>query len=201
MDLRQREKQIIEAAIECIFRSGVQKTNANLIAKRLGIPSSLVFYYFPNQKKLFDTLIGYIVSVNRSVVFSHIEKKTVKGTFERIQAYIEGNLEWGKKNPAHVAVMMYGLVESSHNPEMREAVVTALQGGEDRVYSLLAVGVAEKEFSLGLGIREMARTIHQSLIGAIIRQYFTGSDQPQVDSQKVMREMTRKLLIPRKGKT
>jgi len=62
-----KQQQILEAAIQCVHEVGIEKTNAKLIAERLDMPTSLIFYYFPKQHQIFESIVMYIVTANNSL--------------------------------------------------------------------------------------------------------------------------------------
>lgn len=173
--LKNRKLLIIESAIQCMKERGSGGTNSNVVAKIMGIRPSNVFYYFPKQSDLFEAMVDYIILSNIEVVGRFSRPQT---SFRaQLEDYIVGNLKWGEENPAHVAVLYYGISEVLSNREIGTVVAESLQNGEERVYTLLAKGVVEREFVVVGEIRDASKVIHQAVIGAITQQLLSLTGQ------------------------
>lgn len=171
MPPKDKKTAILDAAILCISKYGIEKTNTHSVAKELGVVQSGVHYHFPKQEQLFDSLIHRIVAVNHALVSQMQEKAKAEKNLARLKIYIKGNLIWAAKHPEHVAVLLYSVMRTSHSPSMKKMVTAVLGVGEQTIYSLLAAGAVEREFSVEGEVREMAKFIHGSLIGAIVQYH------------------------------
>jgi AcrR family transcriptional regulator len=163
-----KQQQILEAAIQCVHEVGIEKTNAKLIAERLEMPTSLVFYYFPKQQQIFESIVMYIVTANNALVTDLLAKQAVRSAKEQLMLYVEGNFRWAAAYRSHGSVLLYGVLSASHDPVIKKVVQTAFSAGEERIYHMINHGVVEKEFSGELVPRETARNIHQMIVGSIM---------------------------------
>lgn len=166
------KKKILETTIKCISTHGIERTNARLVADKLGISQSAVFYHFPKQEMLFNSLIIQIVEVNNNLLASMIEKKHDFTNFEKLQIYVKANLKWAFEHKDHVAVLLFGVVETSHDKDKKNQIKQILREGEDKVYSFIVAGIAEKEFKIQGTPRDLAKFFHKAVIGMIVSSIY-----------------------------
>ncbi len=176
MPKKNKKTEIFDAAIRCIGKLGIERTNAQAIADELGVAQSGIFYYFPKQETLFDSLTGYIAEVNHLVVTKLLEKRKPKTAYEGLSTHIEGNFLWAKRHPDQVAVLMLSIAKTAHSKFMQDLLKRLFAVGEDRIYAYLTVGVAERQFTVRGDIRDLASFIQKTLIGFIIAQYLSKRD-------------------------
>jgi len=167
----ERKKSIILEAVRATSELGFKKTNARSIAERLGIQPSNVFYYFKTEPDLTKAMLAQIVLTNEDVVEKFTDKKQPTSCRQKLKCYILGNLEWAINHRESVNVLLYGICEGQSDPELLQLISKALLLGEDKVYNLIVAGIAEDEFRLTIDLkpREVAKALHQSIIGHIVR--------------------------------
>ena len=170
-----KKEAIARAAMICISKYGIEKTNSYAIAKEMGIAQSGVFYHFPSQTDLFDSLLTRISLKNHELVSQLQKKKKTASNLERLKIYITGNLAWAHRFPEQVGVLLNSFMKTSYSKAMTEKVLVTLGAGEESIYRYLACGVVEKEFRVRGEIRETAKLIHETLIGAIISFHYSRS--------------------------
>lgn len=173
--MKRQNKQIAiyNAAIRCIGKYGVEKTNAQSIARELGIAPSGIFYYFPKQDQIFDSLVAYIAEINHTIVSELLQKRKPKTHWERLLIHVEGNLLWVKKYPDQMAVLLLSVVKTGRSRTMRERIGRLMSIGEERLYTHLTAGVAEREFAVEGEIRSMASFLHKALIGMTVSYHYS----------------------------
>lgn len=160
---------IIKTAIRCIAHHGIEGTSADVIAKKMGIAQSGIFYYYPKQEDIFDSLIEYIASVNHDVVSKYLEKANPKSPRQVLTGHLLGNLRWAEKNPDHVSVLLVSMAKTGRSRTMRDRVNRIFQVGEERIVSLL------RDLHCRADAREAGAFIHQALTGVIISHYYSQS--------------------------
>lgn len=163
---------ILETAITCIAKYGIERTSTPVIARELGIAQSGVFYHFESQQELFDSLLVHIVAGNHRIVEQLRERTRPRTAFEGLLAYVRGNLYWAQRERYHVGVLLYSYMKTSYSRTMRRTVADVMAFGENTVYGHLATGVAEKQLTVEGDLRAMAKFLHQALIGAIIAFHY-----------------------------
>lgn len=163
---KDKREQILDTASKCIVKYGLQKTNAQLIADELKISQTTVFYYFPKQHILFDSLFDFIVGVGREFVTGPMAKAKKPLTYkEKLIYYYQGQLRWAEQYPHHSGVMLFSLLESTHNKKIQKKVITALEHGVETIFSYIAGGIVEKQFKPNMEPRPAAQLIHKTIIG------------------------------------
>lgn len=162
---------IIEATISAIAKYGLNKTNAQVVAKELNMAQSSIFYHFPQQQQLFDSLIEHIAKVNNQVVKSLLKKVNASNNFDRICHYIKGNLQWAIAHRDHVTVLLYSLADGSFNEKVSKDITKILKTAEDKFYFYLVSGIAEGEFTVNGNLRSLAKLINQSVNGSVVTYF------------------------------
>tara|TARA_B110000879_G_C10991537_1_gene439485 strand:- start:280 stop:876 length:597 start_codon:yes stop_codon:yes gene_type:complete len=167
---------IIEATISAIAKYGLNKTNAQVIAKELNIAQSSIFYHFPQQQQLFDSLIEHIAKVNNSEVKALLQTVNANNNFDRICHYIKGNLQWAVSHRDHVTVLLYSLAEGKYNDKIGKGITKILKTAEDKFYLYLVSGIAEGEFTVSGNLRSLAQLINQSVNGSVVTHFHLHND-------------------------
>jgi AcrR family transcriptional regulator len=105
-----KRTEVLEVACRCIANFGLQRTNAQLIAYEMGVSQTTIFYYFPRQQDLFDSLFDYVIAAGRSYSEARISKSsTFKG---RLTSYFHSQLDWAMACPQHIAVLFFAILDS-----------------------------------------------------------------------------------------
>jgi len=166
-----RKQIILKEAIATTAELGFKRTNARSIAERLEIQPSNIFYYFKTEPELIKAMLQQIVLTNSVVVSEVLAKQKPSSSREKLVCYIAGNLEWSLRNPDHVSVLLFGICEGQSDPSLLSLITNALSAGEEKVYHMITAGIAEGEFHLKgkLKPREVAKAIHQTIIGHTVR--------------------------------
>jgi len=164
---------ILKTAIRCIAQNGLENTTADVIAKKMGIAQSGIFYYYPTLDQLFDSLDAHIAETNHHTVVKYLEENPPKTAWETLAAHFRGNLHWGNKNPDHVAVLLHSMAKSGHNRHVRERVNKLFLIGEARVEEILKEGIQKKEFKKVKDVPKLAVFVHKALMGIIISAYYS----------------------------
>ena len=177
-----KKEAILDAAIKCISKYGIENTNSYSIAKELEIAQSGVYYHFPDQEALFDSLLERIARQNHELVENLQQKEKPKDKRSRLLTYIKGNLLWADKHPDQVGVLLFSFLKTSHSKKMKKHVAKTLSVGEDTIYGILATGSTSGD------IRHLAKFIHQALIGSIISFHYLRPRVSYEDHFKILRE-------------
>ena len=186
-----KKTAIIEATISAVAKYGLSKTNAQLVAEEMNIAQSSIFYHFPQQQQLFDSLNDYVARHNAEHVKKLVEEVKVSNSFERLCRFIKGNVLWAVNNRDHVTVLLYALADSRQNETVSHNVSNILKKAEDQVYFYLVTGIAEGEFTVKSNIRSLARFINQSVNGTVITHFHLKDDW---DIDSYMEDLTNYLL-------
>ena len=173
MKSNQKKTAIIKTAIRCVAQYGTEGASADVIARKMGIAQSGIFYYFPKQEALFDSLLGYIAQVNHEIAMKYFGEMKLNTMRERLTGHVTANLIWANKHPDHISVLLLSMAKTGRSRLMRERVNHLFQVGEDRIYSILQEGVAQGEFHSSGDLRDLAVFIHKALGGSILSFYYS----------------------------
>lgn len=169
---------IMRTAIRCISQYGIEGASADVIAKKLGIAQSGIFYYFPTQAALFDSLDGFIAATNHDMVTRHVESCGAVTAWQRLQAHLRGNLLWAQKHPDQVSALLVGIARTGRSRASRERINKLFKVGEQRLKELLAEGLATGEFEYEGDVESLACFVHKSLTGILIGAYYSRQWRP-----------------------
>lgn len=194
-----KRENILNAAIRCIGRFGLENTSATVIAKDLGIAQSGIFYYFPTQEQLFDSLLLHIARINHAQVSTLLAERCPATHRETLLVHLEGNLRWAESQPAQVAALVHSIAKASRSPRAKRAMAELFRVGEERIRGYLDTGQAQKEFRLVAPAPQCAALMHKALMGHIISgHYERGSERPVLYYLELLEILVDSLLLAKK---
>jgi AcrR family transcriptional regulator len=165
-----RAAEILETAISMIDEHGIDGVTARLIAKKLDIPSSSVFYYFPTHHDLWQAAQSHVMTVAESHVLKNLQSRNKSSGLEKFNAYIVGTLEWSRQNPGHVKVLASSFIRARTSQELAEINEQTTARGVERIYAFLTMihseSAARKKKKRDLKV--LAQFIHHTLTGATL---------------------------------
>ncbi|MEZ4750480.1 MAG: TetR/AcrR family transcriptional regulator [Bdellovibrionota bacterium] len=195
-----KEERILKATIHCIGKYGIERTNAQTVADHLGVAQSGIFYYFPKQQLLFDSLIHYIVRVNHETVTLHLDKVKPKSGVEELMEHLRGNLLWAKKHPDQVGVLLLSMVRAQSSAPMRNLINQTLENGQTRIHRCLENAIDSGEVCTVGNPALVAASIHQALTGVIVTYYYSRSRSTPIDHYfKLLQLCVNGLVVGRTG--
>lgn len=107
---KQRRRQIIDATIAVLARSGVAQTSLSGIAAQAGISKSIISYHFNGKDEIFEQVFGTVSSCIEAALAPQIERATTP--WARIAAYIDGQLRHMRDHRQHLLAI--GHIALSH---------------------------------------------------------------------------------------
>lgn len=173
-----RREKIIEQAINQLDKGGMASFSARKVADLMGIPPSGVFYHFPTHQELFNGVQVSIMEKADSIVQSYVKQINPEQEGLGLEAYFRGTLHWAFTYPAHVKILAMGFLYGEGGPSLAEQSEFTTSRGLKKIYTFLAIGVAEKKFSADIELQMESRIIHAFLTGAsqqILYSPFTSS--------------------------
>jgi len=93
-----RKSQIAEASIAVINESGYSNASLANIAKKAGISTALISYYFPAKKDLMDFLLEELIKRKITYIIEWV--KEADTSTEKLFAYIRADLSYEIDHPA-----------------------------------------------------------------------------------------------------
>jgi AcrR family transcriptional regulator len=165
----QRRFQIIEAAIECLGREGVQAANLEQVAKRLKTRRSHVTYYFKDWEDLLEAAIKYVIASAQRETIQKIGSASAPE--QKILGMVEGAFVWAKKYPDQAAVYLYFHYACATEPRFRNLNAEIRGAGLRRLRALLAEMPGARHLP-DSDRDEAARSLH-CLMSAFLLEHLT----------------------------
>lgn len=159
----QRKYEIIQAAIRCIARDGIQNIGFETIGRELGIGRSHVVYHFDSIDRIVLTATQYIVMTATRITIDGVSK--AKTPRERLCAYVKSTFEWANKNPEQFSAFVHFWYRATYDPEFRELHTRIRAAAQARIQAILFDELAEASAQ---GRDALARSIHALLTGNLV---------------------------------
>jgi len=102
LDTKTRQKQILEASLNLIKEGGIQNLTMKRISRKVGISEQAIYRHYHNKQDILCTIIKFFNS-HFEAVFESV--KQIDAVDERIQAFVDGHLNYFQANPATAAVI------------------------------------------------------------------------------------------------
>jgi len=95
----EKQKRILETALEEFAEKGYQGASINLIVSKLGIAKGSIYQYFNNKKSLFLYIFDYAVELIRKRLKEVKQETREAPTFERIKRSLLAGLNFIERHP------------------------------------------------------------------------------------------------------
>jgi AcrR family transcriptional regulator len=130
-----KKAEIINATIDCIATIGWENTSYDAIGKNLGIGRAHVAYYFKDKDELFLMAFKFVSATAQEETRQEIDK--AKNFTDKYLASAKGALNWLKKHPKQVSVVMAFYYLASINKKFRAIHAAIRKAGHKRLYDHL----------------------------------------------------------------
>ena len=162
-------RKILESAVYCLARIGVEKASISAIAEKSGKSRGLVAHYFPKKSELFPTVIRHIVDQFGEGL--HKDPDVDSPLFKSVRF----NLKFFIQHRDYFSCMILFYYYSAVRPEYRILNTNIIRGTLTR----LSKEIAFEKLSRGVTITSetsdrLAEMIQRYLIGAL--QHHFGSN-------------------------
>jgi AcrR family transcriptional regulator len=126
---------IIESALRCYSRLGIDNTTFEMLAEESGVTRPLILRYFKDYEGLFKACVKFVRIHYQRWVIEGLQME--KEPAARFYAYVERALSWVEKFPAHSQFWGFFYYECSRTKKYRELNTELAQIGEKRILALL----------------------------------------------------------------
>ena len=138
--LEARRQQVLDAAAECFHKNGFHGASMALIAKTAGISAGHIYNLFENK----EDVIGTIVEREQAELLAkvdamHREDDVVQAMLDQVACGVESQL-----TVSDAALRLEILAEAGRNPKLAAVVRDADARGREKLESLLAAALAQK---------------------------------------------------------
>jgi AcrR family transcriptional regulator len=165
-----RRAQIVQAAIETVAEFGYPNTSFSKIAKRAGLSSTgMISYYFAGKAELLAEVMTTVFRTAEEFVGPRLEReRTHRG---RLRAYIESNVEFMAKYPAHTLALVEIIIGTRYRNNTAAGPIDEVLASVDALVDCLAQGREGGEFGdfeprvMAVAIRgAIDNTLRQSML-------------------------------------
>ncbi len=162
---KQRQDEIIHAAINSLAENGYTRTSFAEIGRRVGVSKSVIAYHFKTKEALVDAVINAIYDKGLAVVRPAIDVEvTAQG---QIEAFIRQSIRFYQEYRAYVIALGSLRLHLSSKGIPNAVAVARLHKELSDVGTILRAGQKQGEFRQ-FSVSIMARTLRQALDGVLI---------------------------------
>jgi len=181
-----KQKQVLEAALQVFAERGFSATSTGEIAKRAGVAAGTVFRFYRTKK---DLLIGVVAPLFRRFVAPQVVRefgKILEEDYDSLETFLRTvfneRLDWVRK---HRMILRVALQETPLHPELRSMWDEGVMGElRPRV-----LAVIQHFQSRGLIVEAppeaVARTAASVLLGYAIQRFFVEADRDWDDEAEI----------------
>jgi TetR/AcrR family transcriptional regulator len=159
-----RRRQIVERTIELVAERGPAAASLSAIAARAGISKAAVLYHFASKDAVLDATMSHVLDSYVAAVGERVD--AADGPDGMLVAYLRGTIAYMRDHPAHVRVLVEGLV--------RDPDVAAQPSRWQSVAGILAQGQESGVFR-AFDTRVLALMINGSL-DAVVAEWIAAPD-------------------------
>lgn len=162
------QMQIIEAALHCYGKYGIEATDYERIAKRAKVSRPLVQHYFPKNEVLVRTVMTFIRGRFQKYCVDAILAETDPEA--QLKAYLEATFEWIKKFKSDASVWFLFYYYCSFDKAYRKLNTDLVSQGQTRIAGLIRQGIAAKVFrgAKDSEIEKRAKLLQNALTGGLV---------------------------------
>ncbi len=133
-ELKNTEKQILEAAYHEFLEKGFEGTRMQSIANRAGINKALLHYYYRSKENLFNAVVNEVTKALPLAI--HNILNSGDDFFKKIEIIVESYIDFISKNPQ---LPRFIINEITRNPELIASAIANHSGiKEMRIIEQLA---------------------------------------------------------------
>jgi AcrR family transcriptional regulator len=156
---------LLEAAISCYARRGLDGVTAEMVAREAGVTRTLLNHYFEDMNDLRLTCLKYIRVLFQKLAITAIGQR--REVIDQLHNYVESCFHWCETFRPHVLVWLAFLQQCGSNKASREVNTLATSVGQDRISALIEKGVAQGSLK-SENIEQTAKILQSLITGAIV---------------------------------
>ncbi len=157
-DAQKTQEMIISSAINLFAKDGYDGVSVDHIAKNASVNKAMIYYYFGNKAKLYETVIKKLLEDIHSSILKESEK--CNNPIQELNSFIVTFAKFAKNNPYLPSLMLAEL--SSGGKNLPEDMFAGLK----KIFSLLNK-ILKKGEQEGFFEEVMPIVIHFMVIGTI----------------------------------
>lgn len=139
-----RKEEIVRAALAIVEHNGLDKLSINEIAAKVEMVPAAIYRHFTGRDEIVAALIEYI---DKRLRYNLSQANTVTGTpIAKLKALFELHVTLLKEEAA-IPRILYFLLSSDRNPELKASMLSAVGFYVQQVKKLLLLGQGRGEIS------------------------------------------------------
>ena len=177
---RSRDR-VLQAALDLITEAGIDQVRLAEIARRAGMSSGQVMYYFTSKEHILLETLAW--RDEQDLSRTHATLATVTGAWERLEQFIGRYLPASPADPSWI-LWMEVWARAPHNRQVSQRLEELLQPWRDELAAAVAHGVQEGAFTPPAAIDDFTLRFAALLDGLAIlhlRQMHQPSRQRLID--------------------
>jgi AcrR family transcriptional regulator len=133
-----RRRQIVDCTIELVAEHGPAAASLSAIAARAGISKAAVLYHFSTKDAVLEATLGHVLTAFATAVGERVD--AADGPEAMLVAFLRGAVDHLRTRPAHVRVLVEGLVRDRDGARELAPGSAAGVGRWQAVASILELG-------------------------------------------------------------
>lgn len=183
-NLTEKQKDIIQAALELFAENGYNGTTTQAIAQKAKVSEKTLFKYFGSKKELFkQTVYPAMLQALRPMLMERVEKILDKkyDYHDLVRALFKDRVEFAKENTDVIKLILQELLLSS---EFREVMATfAQQNVFSRVSPIFQSAIEAKKTDMP--VSSLIRVVLSLLAGYVITRTILIPDKEWDDEKEI----------------
>lgn len=164
---RRKAYYILEVAIDCFAKHGLDKTSLSTISRISAIKKTTLLYYFQSFEELKIFTMKYLRLLYQRHVVSELEKADRKDFKDLFFRYWNACFSWPKHHPKHSAVWVAFLQKSITDNKIAAINTEAVDQGLERLQEIIKVSDPKKQKSKER-LEQLSLVIHTIITGQIL---------------------------------
>jgi AcrR family transcriptional regulator len=141
MELTETQEQILDAAMSCIVRDGIDGTSLRNVAREADVSLGLLSYHFDDKRSLIEA--SFRLSTNRLYEASVSSLVGVDGADDRVRAFIRGAFHGEFLDPHYLALRLALWAIARTDPEIAAVERGLYERYADQMTDLIAAARPE----------------------------------------------------------
>jgi len=176
--------RIVEGAIKCFVKFGVDKASYQRIAKAAGCSYALAKHYYPDRDLLFEATARYIRIRFQRLAIEALESQTTPT--EQLKSYVTSTFQWVRLFPAHAQVWMLFFFMCGTQKSYRALNTEVVNMGHARIMALLRQGKKQDGFIYD-NEASAAKSVQLAITGAVVTLITEDTDDLESLRRDVLR--------------
>ncbi|MGE6257790.1 TetR/AcrR family transcriptional regulator [Heyndrickxia sporothermodurans] len=193
-NMTEKQKRILEAAVEIFSEKGYSATSTSEIAKKAGVAEGTIFRHYKTKKDLLLAIIAPTMAKFIAPIVMKDFYKVLSSDYQNIEdflrAIIVNRMQFAKK---HMPMVKIFLQEIPFHPELKEPFKEHVANQVFERLTLIIETYQKKGEIINLPSKSIIRFTATSILGFILARYLIFPEANWEDEQEI--EMTIQFIL------